>query len=30
VGDILFIAEETLFPADLIILESSADGFAFI
>ena len=30
VGDLLFITEETLFPADVILLESSADGVAFI
>lgn len=29
-GDILFIPDETLFPADLIILESSSEGAAFI
>lgn len=30
VGDILLITEDTLFPSDLVLIESSSDGVAFI
>lgn len=30
VGDLLLITEDTLFPSDLVLIESSSDGVGFI